>query len=68
MPIFIDVIEDIGISPNLKELNAKLKILQQKGAKIVDIKMSIAHGEHITRSRETYRTYLIIYEAEKPLA
>jgi len=68
MPIFIDVIEDIGIAPNLKELNAKLKTLQQKGAKIVDIKMSIAHGEHYTRSRETYRTYLIIYEAEKPLS
>ena len=68
MPIFIEVVEDIGLAPNLEELNAKLETLQQKGAKIVDIKMSIAHGEHYTRSRETYRTYLIIYEAEKPLS
>jgi len=68
MPIFVVIIEDIGIGPNLEELNAMLETLQQKGAKIVDIKMSIAHGEHITRSRETYRTYLILYEAEKPLS
>ena len=50
-------------NPDTKELNDFLQTLQQKGAEIIDIKISIIYKEELNM----IRTYLIIYEAEKPL-
>lgn len=50
-------------NPDTKELNDFLHTLQQKDAEIVDIKVSTIYKEELNM----IRTYLIIYEAEKPL-
>jgi hypothetical protein len=69
MPTFVYAFDDgLKYSPDNEEFNLKLESLQQKGAKILDIKVSISSGYEL---RDTYidpiRTYLVIYEAEKPL-
>jgi len=69
MPTFVYGFDDgSGYTPDNKEFNSKLESLQKKGAKILDIKVSVCSG---AERREKYlyptRTYLIIYEAEKPL-
>ena len=45
-----------------KKLNEILKTLQQKGARIKDIKVSVG-GER----NSAHAVYLIIYESEEPL-
>ena len=67
MPIFAKVYESIVDFHLLQdavtdELNNILTNLQEKGAKIRDIKVSMSNPETYTN-----RTYLIIYEAEKPV-
>ena len=67
MPTFVEVYENICewlIAQEVvtDEINKILSSLQKKGAKILDVKVSLAEisdGEH--------RTYLILYEAEKPI-
>jgi hypothetical protein len=69
MPTFVLVCENIlEMSLGVAEikisdkLNERLKYLQESGARIKDVKVSLS----VEQSRE-YRTYLIIYEAEKPI-
>lgn len=67
MPIFVEAYESIhelilAESQVTEDLNKRLLHLQQKKAKIIDVKVSLAAYE----SGEI-RTYLIIYEAEKPI-
>jgi hypothetical protein len=68
MPYFVNVYESIydpGFSDDVitDSLNGMLYSLQNMGAKISDIKVSICN-----LSEGIARTYLVIYEAEKPLS
>jgi len=77
MPTFAHVFEifgDVGnvMRPNedADRLNVMLETLQQKGAKILDIKVSVCHLPPIKVGATvsgTCRIYLILYEAQKPL-
>jgi hypothetical protein len=69
MPTFVLVYENIlemalGVAEikTTDKLNERLKYLQESGARIKDVKVSLS-----AEGSQEYRTYLIIYEAEKPI-
>ena len=65
MPVFVHVFENFGYLGN-----AMLGTLQQKGARILDVKVSacaVASTKMATTIPGTCRIYLIIYEAQTRL-
>jgi hypothetical protein len=77
MPVFVHVFENFGdLSSAMRsgqdadKLNAMLETLQQKGARILDVKVSVCavpSTKMATTIPGTCRIYLIIYEAQKRL-
>ena len=77
MPVFVHVFENFGdlgsamcSGQDANTLNAMLEPLQQKGAKILDVKVSacaVPSTKMATAIPGTCRIYLIIYEAQTRL-
>jgi len=77
MPVFVHVFENFGDLGNTMrsgqdadKLNAILATLQQKGARILDVKVSVCavpSTKIAATIPRTCRIYLIIYEAQKRL-
>jgi hypothetical protein len=67
MPIFIQMLsfrsqrQDFDEIKDTERINGVLKELQEKGARIIDVKVNIAG------SISTAAVYLIIYEADSPI-
>jgi len=68
LPVFIQLFSSFSTSGRFKaeedteSVNTVLKKLQDKDAKILDVKLSIGSREHIVSL-----VYIIIYEAKSPL-
>lgn len=67
MPTFVELYEnilDFGLAEvsGTAQLNDILNSLQKKGAKILDVKVSMT-----SIHEKEHRTYLILYEADKPI-
>ncbi len=77
MPVFVHVFENFGdlgtairSGQDADKLNAILGTLQQKGARILDVKVSVCAVPSMkmaTTITGTCRIYLIIYEAQTHL-
>jgi hypothetical protein len=77
MPVFVHVFENFGdlgsamrSGQDADKLNAMLETLQQRGAKILDVKVSVCavpSTKMATKIPETCRIYLIIHEAQTHL-
>lgn len=67
MPVFAHAVsahnERIVDQPDVEGLNETMQTLQDKGAKIIDVKMSTCTAGRT----EIIRTYLVTYESEKQL-
>jgi len=67
MPVFIQLFSSFSTSTKFnaekdtESVNRVLKKLQDKGAKILDVKLSIGSREHIVSL-----IYIIMYEAKSP--
>jgi len=68
MPVFVQLISSFSTSgkfdveKDTESVNTMLKKLQDKGAKILDVKLSIGSQEHIVSL-----VYTIMYEAKSPV-
>ena len=68
MPVFIQLFSSFSTSgrfnaeEDTESVNTVLKKLQDKGAKILDVKLSIGSREHIVSL-----VYIIMYEAKSPV-
>jgi len=68
MPVFIQLFSSFSTSgrfnaeEDTESVNRVLKKLQDKGAKILDVKLSIGSREHIVSL-----VYIIMYEAKSPV-
>jgi len=68
MPVFVQLFSSFSTSgkfdadEDTESVNSVLKRLQNKGAKILDVKLSIGSQEHIVSL-----VYSIMYEAKSPL-
>ncbi|MCK4478750.1 hypothetical protein KAU88_09545 [Candidatus Bathyarchaeota archaeon] len=67
MPVFVQLVSSFSTGrfdteKDTTSINRILKSLQNKGAKILDVKLSFGSREHITTV-----VYLITYEARSPM-
>jgi len=68
MPVFVQLVSSFSTSGKFDVrnesalLNTILKRLQDKGAKILDLKLGFGNLEHVTTV-----VYMIMYEAQKPV-
>jgi len=66
--VYILQFSSIGLSREgvheTDRLNPALKMLQENGAKILDVKMDVTFN---LNNSETCRTYLIMYERNEPV-
>ncbi len=68
MPVFVQMLsfrssrKDFNETKDTERLNAVLKELQEKGARIIDVKVNLAG------TISTAAIYLITYEADSPIS
>jgi len=68
VPTFVHLVSDFttsgkfNVRKQTETINHILKEIQEKGAKVLDIRVGIGGQEHIVSL-----IYIILYEAEKPI-